>query len=242
MRHDLTKNLSIGLCLVIFGASHASALLVNSSFESGLNGFTVQGSNALTSSATIAPAVSAGLGNAFTTGNLNGVQPIQGAAFAVISTGEVTGRDGPLTTSQLSQTFTLGSTLSFHYNFMTDELNQPGAFNDAIKITLTPLFGPIISMNKTDLVTGGYTAHEGGFVGGTGWLTSLIDTSAYAGQPATLTFTVWDVRDSGFNSALAIDDIQILGAALPIPEPTTILFGAAVVAACIARRLKIGKH
>src|SRR5450432_16390 len=219
----------------IFVATDAFAVIANPGFESGLSGWTVKGSNALTKVDTFAPATTSGLGNAFTTSNWKGLVPTEGTSFAMIANGDLTGKTSALTATQLSQTFTLGTLLKFNYDFMTDEINQPTTFNDAISVTLTSTSGTTIGsllLNKVSLLHNGYIPNEGGLAGGSGWLTDLFDTTDYAGQTGTLTFAVWDVGESAFKSALAIDNLVVIGAA-PIPEPGTVALGFGMIGVAV---------
>ena len=200
----------------------APTLLANGSFENGLAGWTVQGSQTITNSSTNPPPIPDGSGDTgyattlsalagSPSGSSTDVSPTDGSAFALIAnTGE------PRTATRLSQTFFVPSypgNLSFNYRFMTEETNTPG-FNDAFEVELNS--NAVLRVSRDDLQPGGTNALSplatlgvGGYAMGTAWRSAIVDLAPYAGQTVTLSFTDWDVGDAASDTAVALDGIAV---------------------------------
>jgi hypothetical protein len=241
----------------------AGAEVVNPSFEDGLTGWTLQGSNItlplvepFPAPPPPPPALSGAAGNATTAPSLPGVLPTHGSAFAVLSTAQgdplIPGSaGGPRTATSIFQTFVLSTSgpviLAFDYLFMTNEINTAFQFNDAFEALLVPSVGlpiRIVLAQRNDLQPNGSGELEplaipgvGGYAAGTPWLTGAVDVSAFVGQTVTLRFTVWDVGDNAGNSAVAIDNVRFDGVSEVIPEPSGLaLAGLGAAGLMLARR------
>jgi hypothetical protein len=106
-----------------------------------------------------------------------------------------------------------GQTLTFDWNFMSDELNEDPIYNDfAFFSVVGPTSGVadaslIASRNSSTFTLGGAPA---GFDGLTGWNTQTYTFTAT--DTFRIGFGVMNVTDGGHNSAMMLDGISV-------PEP-----------------------
>jgi hypothetical protein len=210
--------------------AHA-AVLTNGSFESGTSGWTVSGGSGLF---TTVSQLSGGSSN---------VNPVAGAAFAVVSNNGVA-------SAAVSQTFDITAAgLFLSYRFLTDEYNTGAGYNDFATITLTVAGNPttLATIARNGLQAGGEGSllagasfidnTESGFdIGQSAWQNLAVDVSSYLGQSATLTFQVNNVGGSDLDigvSQLAFDRVIV---AVPEPGSSVILVTAMGLMAARRRR------
>jgi hypothetical protein len=133
-------------------------------------------------------------------------------------------------------TLTAGSTISFDWNFLTNEI-QPDAHNDFSYYTLTGLSGvTVIADTNSALLhptsgAGNPFALETGYQTGFQTLTININTTG----SYVLGLGVSDATTTDNPSGLLIDNLQVS----PVPEPTTIGFSIAGAALLVALRSRI---
>jgi hypothetical protein len=125
-------------------------------------------------------------------------------------------------------------TLTFLYNFFTDEPVGGPAYNDVFEVRLLAANGASQTYRITDVysATFGSPVKPSNFALGTGWLQGSVDISAFlqiAGQPINVIFQTVDAGDSLYKSGFAIDTV---GA---VPEPGT-MAALALGGAALARR------
>ncbi len=137
------------------------------------------------------------------------------------------GQGSPTTGSAIKQTITAsaGDVLTFDWNFMTDEHNEAPMYNDfaIFSVDGTPylLASRLTTFSTLDLVS-----PPTGFDGQTHYSSQshLFTTSG----SHDLTYAVFNVGDSGHNSVLLVDDVNV-----SIPEPSLLavigLGGAAIL-------------
>jgi hypothetical protein len=130
----------------------------------------------------------------------------------------------PTDGSGIKQTVSVnaGDTLSFQWNFLTNEAPGDSTFNDTGFVTITPSANPAQTLASTlsSLVAG-----SDGFTSQTGFKTFSFTF------PTSGSFTIGvgavNVTDTAVQSALLVDNFQITEA---VPEPSTLLLlGAGVV-------------
>jgi hypothetical protein len=129
-------------------------------------------------------------------------------------------------------TLTAGSTVSFDYNFLTDEI-QPGAHNDFSYYTLTGSSGVTVIADTNSAFLHPTTNGSNPFALETGYQTlafNILTTGTY-----TLGLGVSDATTTDNPSGLLVDNIQVS----PVPEPTTIAFSVAGAALLVALRKRI---
>jgi hypothetical protein len=110
-----------------------------------------------------------------------------------------------------------GDTLTFDWNFLSDELNESATFNDFGFFIVSGAAYLLASRNSSTFDT---VAPPAGFDGQTGWATQSY-TFPVAGT-YQIGFGVFNVGDTGHNSVLLLDNISI-----PVPEPSSITLLAA---------------
>jgi hypothetical protein len=204
------------LC-VLSGPSVSRAAVINGGFETGsVAGWTPIGASH-TADATFGVTPTAGTyqGILESTGNFTALAPavvasldVPGAAILALGAGT------PVNGSGLSQDVTVaaGDTLTFDWNFATDELDETATFNDFCFFTVDGAAYLLASRNSSTFNT---TSPPAGFDGQTGWFT-YGHTFTTAGT-FKIGFGVFNVGDAGHNSVLLLDQVS-----LPVPEPTTL--------------------
>ncbi|MEL7036767.1 MAG: PEP-CTERM sorting domain-containing protein [Cyanobacteria bacterium J06592_8] len=122
--------------------------------------------------------------------------------------------------SAISQTFdvTAGQTLSFRWNFLTDEFT-PTVFNDMAFVSLAGVGQKLADTNSTFVLSSVSSFNEE-----TGFATfsKTFDTS----ETIKLGIGVLDVLDSAVDSGLLIDEVTLTPKNIdpkPVPEPLSIL-------------------
>ena len=124
--------------------------------------------------------------------------------------------------SKMYQTFIVpsgASTLSFRYNFVSEEpMEYVGSvYNDAFVVQLIQDNQPFYNHMYESINTSVWNEAAGiDFAGGdetvfqTGWKTAEIDISAYRNEIITLSFIIYDVGDTAYDSAALIDNVTII--------------------------------
>lgn len=177
------------------------------------------------SSSTTAPTSWDILGDVRTVAQLGSITPRDGVRMAIITTGVGSKTSAVLSTgtegSRISQTISIPSgatTLSFNYDFVSEEPMEfvGSIYNDSVAVQISQ--GSTTSYTSTleTVNTASWTSISNvDFAGGdhttfhTGWKTKTINVSAYAGKSVTLSFTIYDVGDSIYDSACVLDNIVI---------------------------------
>ncbi|MEO1235503.1 MAG: PEP-CTERM sorting domain-containing protein [Planctomycetota bacterium] len=135
--------------------------------------------------------------------------------------------EGATEGSAVRQTFEVlaPTTLSFDFNFATDELDQPSAFSDTAFFVLDGEISLLGNVEDDDDFTDTTSAFE--FDGATGFqnFSVSLDPGVH-----TIGFGVVDVSDAVVNSALLIDNITVS------PEPGTGLLVGLAAAVGLTRR------
>jgi hypothetical protein len=206
-------------CFVIPTAARAG--VANGGFETGdLSGWTLVGSGyAADASIGVAPSVATYQGYIETTGNYTALAPAVVASLGLSGPAIVALGAGPPTNGTgLSQDVTVsaGDTLTFDWNFLTDELNESATFDDFAFFSVDGVAYLLASRNSStyDLVS-----PPAGFDGQTDWQHDSYTFSS-AGT-YKIGFGVFNVGDTGHNSVLLIDAVT-----LPVPEPATAVVGS----------------
>ena len=205
---------TVGLLLSGLLPVGSQAAVANGDFEIGsLTGWTVAGSgSAQTLSIGVMPPAGVYQGYIETTGNYTALAPAVATSLGV-SGGTIAGlgAGSPVNGTGISQLITVpaGAVLSYDWNFISDELNEPATFNDFAFFTVSGSAYLLASRNAStfDLVS-----PPPGFDGQTDWSTSSY-TFPVAGT-YTIGFGVYNVGDAGHNSALLLDSV-----AVSVPEP-----------------------
>ena len=196
----------------------SNAAVINGGFETGnLAGWTLVGAGQATGSGIgVTPTEGSFQGRIDTTGNFTALAPVVlaslgGSGPAILGLGAGV----PVNGTGISQDVTVsaGDTLTFDWNFLTDELNETATFNDFgfFSISGSPFL--LASRNSSTFNT---VSPPAGFDGQTGWMTQTYTFSS-AGT-YKIGFGVFNVGDSGHNSVLLLDAIS-----LPVPEPASIV-------------------
>lgn len=210
--------LTAALCGTLVTASPAPATVVNGGFETGnISGWTLVGSgHATDSSVGVSPTVGSYQGYIETTGNFTALAPAVATSLGVSGPTIVGLGAGPPTNGTgLSQVITVnaGDTLTFDWNFLTDELNESATYDDFAFFTIGSSAFLLASRNTS---TYDVTSPPAGFDGQTGWATQSYTFAT--GGSYQIGFGVFNVGDTGHNSALLIDNVSV-----PVPEPSTLL-------------------
>lgn len=155
--------------------------------------------------------------------NVSGTQIRDGAAVS---------QEGSGFTINLG-TLTAGSTLSFDYDFLTNEI-QPGAHNDFSYYTLNSS-SPVTLIADTNSAFLHPTSGAGDpFALETGYHTLTINIATTGTY--TLGLGVSDAVTTDNPSGLLVDNIQVV-----VPEPTTIAFSIAGASLLVALRSRFRK-
>ena len=167
------------------------------------------------------------------------------AAFLGISTGTINNGVGVNGTegSAFKESFSLsaGDTLSFNYDFLTQEPSSGGAKDFAFVVLLDSM-GNIVQysvFSNYAAATMGTTGVGNPFCNETGYQTFQLSPLANSGT-YTLGFGVVDTGNAATDtnpSGLLVDNIQVT----PVPEPTTIAFSIAGAVLLVALRSRIKK-
>jgi hypothetical protein len=131
-------------------------------------------------------------------------------------------------------TLTAGSTISFDYNFLTNEI-QPGAHNDFSYYFLSGSSAVTVIADTFSAFLHPTTGAGDPFALETGYHTltiNIVTTGTYV-----LGLGVSDGVTTDTSSGLLIDNIQVT----PVPEPTTIAFSVAGASLLVALRKRIKK-
>lgn len=244
-----TTLLTSALCAVTL-CGVASADIVNGGFETGdFTGWTVAGFTGQTllrddsgsnhnyqsyianQNAGVVATPSDGVVTSQTSnffGALNSaIDPAAGTFLAFLDNATPAGID-PLTGSSITQSFLLGAgatSLTFDIQFLTDE--DIGLGFDFGGLALVQGSTVLDQFNLDELASGPANAHataiaSGGFRGSTGWLSESFDVSGVAGQSVTLVAYITNTEDMAGESRLLLDNIQLVEAASPVPEASSL--------------------
>jgi hypothetical protein len=195
----------------------AAAAVVNGGFETGtLAGWTPIGfTKTETAAVGVTPTVGTYQGYLNSTGNFTASAPAVLASLTVDPPDILTlGAGTPTVGSGLSQDVTVaaGDTLTFDWNFLTDELDESATFNDFAFFSIAGVPFLLASRNSS---TFNIVSPPAGFDGQTGWMTQSYTFTA--GGTYKLGFGVFNVGDTGHDSVLLLDAVT-----LPVPEPTSL--------------------
>jgi PEP-CTERM motif len=226
-----TKTLLLMAVCAVSNPLFAHAAVVNGGFETGdLTGWTLVGSGQSTGSGIgVTPTAGSFQGYIETTGNFTALAP---AVVASLGVGGIAiaglGAGAPTNGTGLSQDVMVsaGDTLSFDWNFLTDELNEAATFNDFGFFTIDGSALLLASRNSSTYDT---VLPPAGFDGQTDWATQTY-TFTSAGLHK-LGFGVFNVGDSGHNSVLLLDAVSI-----GVPEPSSIVMLGIGLSAALLRR------
>lgn len=209
---SLRTYLALGSLLAAF----SSYGLTNGNFETGdITGWTGLGlSGALPNALTVVPTEGSYMGVMDNTGNgpvgapvIAGALGVPGASLIGLSTGT------PTNGSCIYQDITVsaGDTLTFDWNFLTDELNEDPQYNDFAIFSIAT--DPYLLRDKN---TPPYIFFPpmSAFDGQTGWATQS-HVFSIAGT-YRLGFAVFNVEDTGHDSWLLVDNVIV-------PEPACLL-------------------
>lgn len=180
-----------------------------------------------------------------------GVAPIEGTYQALLSTGSGAPGASPITSgsmesilgltsgtldafslnfttegSVMTQTFSAaaGEILSFHWNFLTNELPFDIDYNDYGFYAVTNVSSPIDLLGDTFSTL---LPSAGSFTWETGY--NLVSLALPTTGLYTLAFGVVDVGDNSVDSGLLIDNVKLIGGSA-VPEPSSVVLLASGLA------------
>lgn len=227
-----TRVLLLAIFCALAAPVLAQAQVTNGGFETGtLAGWTLTGSgHASDASFGVTPTVGLYDGYIENSGNFTAAAPVVVAALGVPPSAIMALGIGaaPTTGSAISQVVTVsaGDTLTFDWNFLTDELDESAIYNDYAILTIDSAAFLLASRNSSTFNT---VSPPAGFDGQTGWHSDFYNFGV--GGTHTVGFAVFNVIDGGHNSVLLLDAIS-----LPVPEPgTLVLLGVGVPLLLLAR-------
>ncbi len=163
-------------------------------------------------------------GDARIVNQLGPIEPVHGSKMAMLTTGVGSGENvyisGGTEGSYLSQTFKIpegAETLSFYYNFVSEEPMEfvGSKYDDKFSADIYDVNdNNILQASFESVNTSSWTAVSGiNFDGGdstcyeTGWKKVNIDVSECTGAFVSLRFSVTDVGDSIYDTAVLLDNI-----------------------------------
>lgn len=138
--------------------------------------------------------------------------------MAIISTGLGSVSDSDSTVSQTFKISPYAKILSFKYNVISEEPMEyvHSKYDDKFQASLTDESGSEMTLAYSSVNDASWTGFGGDiFADGdattyqTGWNIIEKDVSSLAGKSVTLTFLVWDVGDSSYDTAALIDDVKL---------------------------------
>jgi hypothetical protein len=211
--------LGLALCAATPLFSHAA--VINGNFETGnLSGWSSLGSaHVETAAFGVSPTEGTYDGYIETTGNFtasaSAIVPFLGLTGSDIM---ALGQGAPTNGTGISQDITVsaGDTLTFDWNFLTDELDESATFNDFAFLTVD---GSAFLLASRNTSTFNVVSPPVGFDGQTGWSSDSYNFAS-AGT-FKIGFGVFNVGDSGHNSVLLLDIVNV-----PVPEPGTFVLMA----------------
>ncbi len=204
--------------------SIANAAITNGDFETGtIAGWSSVGSaSAKTAALGVTPTDGTFMGYIESTGNFTAGAPAVIAGLGVSGASVLGLGQGPPTNgSGIYQSISVsaGQTLTFNWNFLTDELDQDPQYND---FTFFEVDGTPFLLASRNASTYNIVSPPPGFDGQTGWAGySYLFTS---GGSHTIGFAVFNEVDAGHNSVLLMDSFLLSN----VPEPCTALLGTLV--------------
>jgi len=167
--------------------------------------------------------------NAVPVAGATGLAAFFGVSTSSIRDGLATGQEGSGFTINLG-VLTAGSTITFDYNFLTQE-PPAGGNKDFSFFTLNNTFGGVI----TDVAAATFGTPGGPFGSQTQYHTFTINITST--QNYTLGLGVVDAGSTSTDnspSALLVDNIQVI-----VPEPSTVAFAIAGAALLVVLRSRI---
>jgi len=271
MRKSVKLMAAAALALGFAVAPHTKAAITNGGFETGdFTGYNTLGDTSIQTTGTgFEPPQGtnvAFLNNDPTGFNQFGTSPATTSvgtldSFSGLSAGTLEGM-GVTSGSAINQSFTTtGGTLSFQYNFLTNEtpatnqdfayvaLSGTGIVGTEFVILANPTlpvgFNPPNGISGPDATDGGIYAYLGG---GTGTETGYL-TDAFTGLAAgsyTVAFGVTNVTDNSGSSGLLVDNITAPGSngggGGAVPLPAAALLAPAVLALAGRYTVKLRKQ
>lgn len=215
--------------LAISTCSNGSVL--NGGFESGsLSDWTLMGQGTVkTASFGVVPPFGTYQGYIDNTGNFTQLAgPV--CAFLGIDASDITGlmSGTPTRGSAIKQTITTVpyEILTFEFNFLSDEYDEAAMFNDFAFLTVDN-DAYFLASRYTTFPTANFVSPPAGFDGQSNY--STFNFTFLTGGVHEIGFGIFNVGDTGHNSALLLDQIQVIA-----PEPATL--GLAGMASAVALR------